>query len=175
MRVTIHRRIAVVIALVTLLSLTRASERLAFADEHAAYDEAAPNVNPVEHAALEEHRAQLMKIPGVSLVYVANDRSIVVRVRKLTPDIDQLIPKQLDGCPVKVVSVEDVMRRHQNELLLMVGEYQLYSYRVESLPGGQLAIVIRVRRPVVEQPMKVPTDIEGIPLRVLLAQDPLTD
>jgi len=174
-RVTVHSRIAVAIAMVALVPLTPASDRFAFADEHAAYDEAAPNVDPIEHAEVDEHRAALMKIPGVSLVYVASDRSIVVRVRKLTPDIDHQVPKQLDGCRVRVVSVEDVMRRHLHELVQIAGEDQLFSYGVESFPDGQLAIVVRVRRPDWEQPIKAPTNVEGIPLRVLVAQDPLTN
>ncbi|MGD0118111.1 MAG: hypothetical protein ABSD30_08615 [Candidatus Binatus sp.] len=160
---------------IVILSWMPASDRLAFAGQIDAYDEAPPNAYSDGHAALETHRAELMRIPGVSLVYLANDGNIVVRVRELTPEIDEQIPRQLDGCPVKVVSVEDVMRRHQHELEAIAGEDQVYGFDVESFPGGQLAIVVRVARPDFQQPMKVPTNIEGIPLRVLVAQDPLTN
>ena len=160
---------------IVILSWMPASDRLAFAGQIDAYDEAPPNAYSDGHAALETHRAELMKIPGVSLVYLANDGNIIVRVRELTPEIDEQIPRQLDGCPVKVVSVEDVMRRHQHELEAIAGEDQVYGFDVESFPGGQLAIVVRVARPDFQQPMKVPTNIEGIPLRVLVAQDPLTN
>lgn len=158
-----------------ILAWMPTSDRQAVANQIDAYDEARPNDYFAGHAALEKYRTALMKIPGVSLVYLGNDGNIVVRVRKFTPDIDQQIPKQVDGCPVKVVSVEDVMRRHLHELEGIAGEDQIYSCGVEAFPGGQLAIVVRVARPHFEQPMKVPTNIEGIPLRVLLAQDPLTN
>jgi hypothetical protein len=175
MSVTRHSKSAAAIVTLIILSQMPASERSAFAGLNAAYDEATPDVYPVGHAALEKYSSQLMKIPGVSLVYLAKDGHIDVRVRKLTPDLDQEIPRQLDGCPVRVVSVEDVMRRHLHELLAIAGEDQIFSYGVESLPGGQLAIVVRVTRPNFEQPMKVPNNIEGIPFRVLIAQDPLTN
>jgi|SRR5579872_6227190 len=174
MGVTKGRRIALAIALVVVGSLSSLSGRFVVADERAASDEAAPDLDPYEQATVEKNRAELMKIPGVSKVYVANDRSIVVRVRKLTPELDQQIPKQLEGYGVRVVDVEDVMRRHLHELLQIAGGDQIFSYGVESFPSGQLAIVVRVRRPSWEQPIKVPPDIEGIPLRVLVAQEPLT-
>jgi type II secretory pathway component GspD/PulD (secretin) len=145
------------------------------ADEIVAYDEAPANLDPLEHQALEQHRAELMQIPGVSLVYVANDRNIVVRVRKITPALDERIPKELDGCRVKVVSVEDVVQRHLHELAQIAGEQEFFSAGVESFPDGQLAIVVRVRRPSWQQAEDVPTNIEGIPLRVLVAQQPLTN
>lgn len=145
------------------------------ADEIVAYDEAPPNLDPLEHEALREHRAELMRIPGVSFVYVANDRNIVVRVRKITPALDQEIPKELDGCRVKVVSVEDVVQRHLHELAQIAGEQAFFGADVESFPDGQLAIVVRVRRPSWQQAEDVPTNIEGIPLRVLVAQEPLTN
>ena len=174
MSMTRHGGTGLAITLIILLWMP-VSGRLAFAGQIDAYDDAPPNVYSDGHAALETHRGELMKIPGVSLVYLANDGNIVVRVRRLTPDLDQQIPKQLDGYPVKVVSVEDVMRRHLHELEGIAGEDQVYSFDVEAFPGGQLAIVVRVARPDFEQPMKVPTNIEGIPLRVLIAQDPLTN
>jgi hypothetical protein len=175
MRVTIRNRIGLAIALAAFLLLTPLSGSVAIGSGPAAYDEAAPNLDPVEHRVLEAHRAELMDVRGVSLVYVAADRFIVVRVRKLTPEIDQQIPKLLEGCPVRVVSVEDVVKRHLHELRQIAGEDQLYSCGVESLPDGQLAIVVRVRRPDWQQPLKVPTNIEGIPLRVVVAQDSLSD
>ena len=172
---TRYRRFAMAIALAMVLSLTPASNRSAFADHRAAYDDAAPNVFPDAHAAVEKHRAELMKIPGVSLIYVSNDGDLVVRVRKLTPSLDEQMPKEIDGCRVKVVSVEDVLRRHLHELEAIAGEDQVFSYGVEAFPDGGLAIVVRVRRPDWESPIKVPTNIEGIPLRILIAQDPLTN
>lgn len=159
---------ALAIVMVMLLS------RLALAQQRDAYDEAAPNTYPNEHAAAAEYRNNLLRITGVSMVYVANDGNIVVRVRKLTPELEQEIPKQINRCRVRVVDVEDVLRRHKHELAGIAGEDQIYSYSVEALPDGQLAIVVRVRRPDWESPIKIPTNIEGIPLRVLIAQDPLT-
>jgi len=163
------------IAIAMVLWLTPTSYRFAFAEHLAAYDDAAPNVFRDAHAAVEKHRAELMKIPGVSLVYVANDGDLVVRVRKLTPTLDAQIPKEIDGCRVRVVSVEDVLRRHLHELGAIAGEDQVVSHGVEAFPDGGLAIVVRVRRPDWESPIKVPTNIEGIPLRILIAQDPLTN
>jgi type II secretory pathway component GspD/PulD (secretin) len=147
----------------------------AFGGEIVAYDEAPANLDPLEHQALERYRAELMRIPGVTLVYVANDRNIVVRVRKITPALDEQVPKELDGCRVKVVGVEDVMQRHLHELAQIAGEDQFFSSDVESFPDGQLAIVVRVRRPSWQQAEDVPTNIEGIPLRVLVAQEPLSN
>jgi type II secretory pathway component GspD/PulD (secretin) len=158
-----------------MLAITTVSGPSAYAGEVVAYDEAPANLDPLEHQALEQHRAELMRISGVSLVYVANDRNIVVRVRKITPALDQKTPKELDGCRVKVVSVEDVVQRHLHELAQIAGEDQFFSAGVESFPDGQLAIVVRVRRPSWQQAEDVPTNIEGIPLRVLVAQDPLTN
>jgi len=145
------------------------------AGERAAYDEAAPDTDPVAHAAMERHRAELMKIPGVSLVYLSNDAVIVVRVRKITPEIDERVPKQLDSVRVKVVSVDDVIRRHLHELVQIAGDENVIGCGTETFPDGQLAIVMRVRRPYWELPIKVPSNIEGIPFRVLIAQDPLTN
>jgi hypothetical protein len=162
------------LAIVTVVTLMRASFTLAFEGEEAAYDAAPPNLDPVEHAVAEKYRASLMDIHGVSLVYVANDGYIVVRVKKITPELAERIPKELNGCPVKLVGVEDVMQRHLHELFQIAGESEVFGYSVETLPDGQLAIVVRVRRPRQDEAVKVPNNIEGIPFRVLAAQEPLT-
>jgi len=146
---------------------------VASAEHRAAYDEALPNTYPDQRAALEHHRAELVKICGVSLVYVNAASDIVVRVRKLTPDLEALIPKQLDGYPVRVQSVEDVLERHKHELAGIGGEDQIFSYGVETFPDGVLVIVVRVRQLDWENPIKVPTNIEGIPLRIVIAQEHL--
>ena len=145
------------------------------AAEQLAYDEAEPYTYPAAHGMLEEYRPQLMKIPGVLLVYVSNDGDILVRVRKIVPEISQRVPEQLDHVRVRVVGVEDVTRRHRHELEMVAGADHVIGIGVESFPDGQLAIVVRVTRPRYEQPMKVPTNIEGIPLHVLTAQDTLTE
>lgn len=111
----------------------------------------------------------------MSLVYVASDAHIVIRVKKETPELDEQLPQELDHIPVRVVSVQHVLERHLHELIEIAGNDNLYSSGIESFPDGQLAIVIRVRNPSWEQPIEVPTDIEGIPLRVLVAQDPLVN
>lgn len=165
----------VVLASVSLLAIAVFCAMSASASEIVAYDEAPANLYQLEHEALREYRAELMRIPGVSFVYIANDRNIVVRVRKITPALDEEIPKELDGCRVKVVSLEDVVQRHLHELAQIAGEDQFFSADVEPFPDGQLAIVVRVRRPSWQQAEDVPTNIEGIPLRVLVAQEPLTD
>lgn len=163
------------LASVVLLAIAAIPRPSGSAGEIVAYDEAPANVDSLEHAALAQHRAELMRIPGVSLVYVANDHNIVVRVRKITPALAQQIPTELDGCRVKVVSLEDVVQRHLHELAQIAGEQEFFSADVESFPDGQLAIVVRVRRPSWQQAEDVPTNIEGIPLRVLVAQEPLTN
>jgi hypothetical protein len=111
----------------------------------------------------------------VLLVYVSDEGNIVVRVRKIVPEITRHIPDSLNRIPIKLVGVEDVARRHRHELEMISGADHVIGIGVESFPDGQLAIVVRVSQPRYEQPMKVPTDIEGIPLRVLVAQDLLTD
>ena len=58
---------------------------------------------------------------------------------------------------------------------MVSGADHVISMGVESFPDGQLAIVVRESQPRYEQPMKVPTNIEGIPLRVLFPQDSLTE
>ena len=143
--------------------------------EQVVFDAAAPQTFPAARGELEEYRPQLTKIPGVLLVYVSNDGAIIVRVRKIVPEITHQIPEELDHVPIKVVGVEDVTRRHRHELEMISGADNVLSIGVESFPDGQLAIVVRVSQPRFEQPLKVPTNIEGIPLRVLIAQDPLTD
>jgi len=168
-----HRRLAMSVALAMLAALILASDRFAFAAHLAAYDTAQPGAFPAAEMAVEKDGAELMTIPGVSLVYVATDGNIVVRVRKLTHDLDEQIPKELDGCRVKVSSVEDVLQRHKHELAGIGGEDQIFSYGVETFPDGVLVIVVRLRRLDWENPIKVPTNIEGIPLRVIIAQDPL--
>ncbi len=165
----------IVLASAILLATAAISETSASAGEIVAYDEAPAILDPLEHEALREHRAELMRIPGVSFVYIANDRNIVVRVRKITPSLDEQIPKELDGCRVRVVSLEDVVQRHLHELAQIAGEDQFFSADIEPFPDGQLAIVVRVRRPSWQQAEDVPTNIEGIPLRVLVAQEPLTN
>ncbi len=47
------------------------------------------------------------------------------------------------------------------------GRGAIFSHGVESFANGKLAILVRVRRPDREQPFKVPTNIEGVPLRIL--------
>ncbi len=160
---------------IALLTIAAAFTSPPTASEVVAYDEAPANLDPLEHQALQRYRAELMRIHGVSLVYVANDRNIVVRVRKITPALDAEMPKELDGCRVKVVSVEDVVKRHLHELAQIAGEQAFFKADVESFPDGQLVIVVRVRRPSWQQAEDVPTNIEGIPLRVLVAQEPLTN
>ena len=142
---------------------------------HGEYDAAAPDKYPAAYGAVLKNRAELMEIPGVSLVYVSNDGRITVRVRKITPEIDERVPKQLDQVPVKVVSVADVMRRHLHELLQIAGEDNVIGHGIETLPDGQPAIVVRVRRPEWQSSIKLPSNIEGIPFRVLTAQDRLSD
>ncbi len=168
-----HRRVAMAIALTMLFLLSLASNRIAHAEHRAAYDEAAPSLFPAAQTALEKHRVELIKIPGVSLVYVNNIGDIVVRVRRLTPELDAQIPKELDGCRVRISSVEDVLLRHKHELAGIAGEDQVFSYGVETFPDGVLVIVVRLRRLDWENPIKVPTNIEGIPLRIIIAQEPL--
>jgi hypothetical protein len=163
------------LASMILFAIAALSGPSALAGETVAYDEAPQNLDPLEHRALEQHRAELMRIPGVSLVYVANDRNIVVRVRKITPALKAEIPTELDGCSVKLVGVEDVMQRHLHELAQIAGEQEFFGADVETFPDEQLAIVVRVRRPSWQQAEDVPTNIEGIPLRVLVAQEPLTN
>jgi hypothetical protein len=97
----------------------------------------------------------------------------VVRVRKLTHDLSEQIPKELDGVAIRISSVEDVLRRHKHELAGIGGEDQIFSYGVETFPDGVLVIVVRLRRLDWENPIKVPSNIEGIPLRIIIAQDPL--
>lgn len=169
-----HSRFATTIALTMLFALMLAA-RIAYAEHRAAYDEAAPGLFPEARTALERHRAALMKIAGVSLAYVATNGDIVVRVRKLTPELDAQIPKELDGCHVRIASVADVLRRHLHELEGIAGEDQVFGYDVETFPDGVLVIVVRVRRPDWESPIKVPTNIEGIPLRIVIAQEKLQD
>jgi hypothetical protein len=145
------------------------------AAERLAYDDAEPYAYPAARETLSEFRSQLMTIPGVMLVYVSNQGDIVVRVRKITPEISQRVPPELDHIRVRLVGVEDVLRRHRHELEMVAGADHVITMGVEAFPDGQLAIVVRESQPRYEQPMKVPTDIEGIPLRVLVAQDPLPE
>ena len=166
---------AATLVLAMLLVAMAASARFALASHLAAYDTAMPGAFPAAETAVAKDRAELMTIPGVSLVYVATDSNIVVRVRKLTPELDDQIPKALDGCPVRISSVEDVLQRHKHELAGIGGEDQIFSYGVETFPNGDLVIVVRLRRLDWENPIKVPTNIEGIPLRIIIAQDRLTD
>jgi hypothetical protein len=173
MRMQIQSLLPLAIAIL-LASMTPPS-RCACAAHLAAYDIAPPGAFPAADLAMKKHRAELMSIPGVALVYVATDQHIVVRVRKLTPELDAQIPKQLDGCPLRISSVEDVLMRHKHELAGIGGEDQIFSYGVENFPDGDLVIVVRLLRLDWENPIKVPTNIEGIPLRIIIAQDPLTD
>jgi hypothetical protein len=168
-----HRRFVLRMAFAMLFALMLAPDRLAFAEHRAAYDEALPGAFPAAETAVAQHRAELMKIPGISMVYVATDGNIVVRVRKLTHDLNEQMPKELDGCPIRISSVEDVLQRHKHELAGIGGEDQIFSYGVETFPDGVLVIVVRLRRLDWENPIKVPTNIEGIPLRIIIAQDPL--
>ncbi len=116
-----------------------------------------------------------MKIAGISMVYVATDGYIIVRVRKLTRALDAADSQRARWMPgsESSSSVEDVLQRHKHELAGIGGEDQIYSYGVETFPDGVLVIVVRLRRLDWENPIKVPTNIEGIPLRVIIAQDPL--
>jgi hypothetical protein len=163
------------LASVIVLAIAVLPALSAFAGEVVAYDEAPANLDPLEHEALEQHGAELTRIAGVTLVYVSNDRNIVVRVRKITPALKAEIPTELDGCNVKLVGVDDVLQRHLHELAQIAGEQEFFGADVEPFPDGQLAIVVRVRRPSWQQAEDVPTNIEGIPLRVLVAQEPLTN
>jgi len=168
-----RRRLAMRMLLAMLFALMLAPARFALAEHRAAYDEALPGTFPAAETAVAQHRAELMKIAGISMVYVATDGYIIVRVRKLTRDLDAQIPKELDGCPIRISSVEDVLQRHKHELAGIGGEDQIFSYGVETFPDGVLVIVVRLRRLDWENPIKVPTNIEGIPLRIIIAQDPL--
>jgi hypothetical protein len=170
------RRSAIAIR-IAIFVLTMCALRLlpVAAGEQLAYDEAAPDMYPEAHVTLEEARSRLTKIPGVLLVYVSNDGDIVVRVRKIVPAISRRVPEELDQIQVRVVGVEDVLRRHRHELEMVSGADHVISMGVESFPDGQLAIVVRESQPRYEEPMKVPTNIEGIPLRVLFPQDSLTE
>jgi len=145
------------------------------AGERLAYDEAAPDTYLEAHATLAAARSKLMKIPGVLLVYVSTDGDIIVRVRKVVPEISRRVPDELDRIRVRVVGVEDVLRRHRHELEMISGAQHVIRMGVESFPDGQLAIVVSESEPRYEQPAKVPTNIEGIPLRVLFPQDRLTE
>jgi hypothetical protein len=147
----------------------------AAAAEQVAYDIADPGTYLAERDTLAEYHSQLTKIPGVLMVYVSDEGNIVVRVRKIVPEILRQTPETLNRVPIKLVGVEDVTRRHRHELEMISGADHVLAIGVESFPDGQLAIVVRVSQPRYEQPMKVPTNIEGIPLRVLVAQDPLTE
>src|ERR1700733_1401153 len=131
------------------------SARFAYAEHRAAYDEARPGAFPAAETAVARHRAALSEIAAISLVYVATDGDIVVRVRKLTPELDAQIPKELDGCRVRIASVEDVLQRHLHELEGIAGEDQVFSYDVETFPDGVLVIVVRLRRLDWENPIKV--------------------
>ena len=158
----------------TLMALAMlAVARSAPAEHRAAYNEAAPGSFPAAELALIHHRKELIQLAGVSMVYVNNSGEIVVRMRKLTPELQQEIPVEYEGCKVKLQSVEDVLVRHKHELAGIGGEDQIFSYGVETFPDGDLVIVVRLRRLDFENPIKVPTDIEGIPLRVVIAQDRL--
>lgn len=153
-----------------------ASNQLAVAAaEQIAYDGADKNMYPAARETLSAYRSQLTELSGVTLVYVSNQGEIVVRVRKFTPEITRSLPQELDKTPVKVVSVEDVVRRHRHELEMISGADHVISIGVENFRDGQPAIVVRESQPRYEEPMKVPTNIEGIPLRVLVMQDPLVD
>ena len=171
-----HWRSAIVLTTALFVLILHASRLcLAEAAEQIAYDIADPGTHPAARDTLAEYHSQLTKIPGVLMVYVSDEGSIVVRLRRIVPEITRQIPETLNRFPVKLVGVEDVTRRHRHELEMISGADHVIGIGVESFPDGQLAIVVRVSQPRYEQPMKVPTNIEGIPLRVLVAQDPLTD
>jgi hypothetical protein len=172
-KIRVRRAIVFRIAMPILVMFALAT--LLIAGEQVVYDQAAPYTYTAAHGALEEYGPQLIKIPGVLLVYVSNDGATVVRVRKIVPEIGRQVPQELNHVRVRLVGVEDVTRRHRHELEMIAGADHVIGVGVESFPDGQLAIVVRVSQPRFEQPLKVPTNIEGIPLRVLVAQDPLTE
>ena len=64
------------------------------------------------NAVKEAHTDSLMKIPGVVGVYVGElddgTPCIGVMVKKLTPAIEEQIPRQLDGYPVRVEETGDI-------------------------------------------------------------------
>jgi hypothetical protein len=170
-----HIQSVLTLGVAILLAAITPPSRCACAAHLAAYDTAQPGAFPAADTAVAKDGRELMSISGVALVYVATDGHIIVRVRKLTPELDAQIPKSLDGCPIRISSVEDVLMRHKHELAGIGGEDQIFSYGVENFPNGDLVIVVRLRRLDWENPIKVPTNIEGIPLRIIIAQDPLTD
>jgi hypothetical protein len=157
-----------------ILAVPSLANRQACASEYSDYDEAAPNSYPAQHAVLQKHREELMKIPDLIRVFIGNDGYIVVQIRKRVPGIAQYVPPQIDGYPTRVVCVEEVLQRHLHELEQIAGPDRIYRCGIESLPDGEPAIVVRVTQYKWDQSMKVPDNIEGVPLRVLTAQEPLT-
>jgi len=60
---------------------------------------------------LDKHEAELMKIEnvtGVGISEIDGEQVIVVYVTKLTPEIEQKIPKEIEGWKVVIEEVGEV-------------------------------------------------------------------
>jgi hypothetical protein len=86
-------------------------------------------------AVKHRHMSELAGLPGVWLVWVDADKDqppiIRVDVKEETPEIDRLVPAELEGVPVEVVKAD--------QWFLMAPPYAAPTNSIEGTPHGQLS------------------------------------
>jgi hypothetical protein len=113
-----------------------------------------------------------MSVHGVKEMQAGEDGTIFVYGDEIAGEIDKQIPGQLDECPVMLVNsrLYNLVPRHLHELSMILGPRNILGYGFRKTATG-LEIVLTVARHVYDQDIALPDNLEGVPLRVVQAQE----